>query len=153
MHPGTFAAAMMIGKYRLMTKSPSSSVDLDSSSEPAAAPRPLRKRRPARSDLAKQLKMAPANGAEPAPTLDLSTSMKPLLIGVGIGAALVGTAMAVRSRGARDGGVSPFHGPNAALAGALTKTALLAVARAMSGEAIRTVATRALLEVAEAWKA
>ena len=79
--------------------------------------------------------------------------MKPLLIGVGIGAALVGTAMAVRSRGDREGAISPFHGKNAALAGALTKTALLAVARAMSGEAVRSVATRALLEVAEAWKA
>jgi hypothetical protein len=79
--------------------------------------------------------------------------MKPLLIGVGIGAALVGTAMAMRSKGDREGGISPFHGPNSALAGALTKTALFAVARAMSGETLRTVATRALLEVAEAWKA
>ncbi len=123
------------------------------SSEPNAPPRPLRKRRAPRAALAKHLEVAPANSAEPTAALDLSTSMKPLLIGVGIGAALVGATMAVRSRSDREGAVSPFHGPNAALAGALTKTALLAVARAMSGEAIRTVATRALLEVAEAWKA
>jgi hypothetical protein len=78
--------------------------------------------------------------------------VKPILIGVGIGAALVGTAVALRSKS--DGSrLSPFHGPNAALAGALTKTALFALARVVSGQTVRTVATRALLEVAEAWKA
>lgn len=130
-----------------------SPLDVAPSSEAAPEPRPIRKRRAPRSALARPLKVAPANATEPANALDLSASMKPLLIGVGIGAALVGTAMAVRSRGDRDGVISPFHGKNAALAGALTKTALLAVARAVSGEAVRSVATRALLEVAEAWKA
>jgi len=132
-----------------MAKNASSSADFAASREPTPEPRPLRKRRAA---LARSLNMVPANSARDATSaLDLSP-VKPLLIGVGIGAALVGTAMALRSRADREG-LSPFHGPNSALAGALTKTALLAVARAMSGETIRTVATRALLEVAEAWKA
>jgi hypothetical protein len=76
-----------------------------------------------------------------------------LLIGVGIGAALVGTAVAVRSKSSRGESLSPFHGPNSALAGALTKTALFALARVVSGQTVRNVATRALLEVADAWKA
>ena len=103
---------------------------------------------------------AGANGAQPTALAShfdtisgehAGASFKPLLIGVGIGAALVGTAVVLRSKSEK--GVSPFHGPNAALAGALTKAALLAVARVVSGDTVRSVATRALLEVAEAWKA
>ena len=82
-----------------------------------------------------------------------SSSVKPLLIGVGIGAALVGTAVVMRSKSDRIASISPFHGPNSALAGALTKTALFALARVVSGQTVRAVATRALLEVADAWKA
>jgi|SRR5450432_2987429 hypothetical protein len=82
-----------------------------------------------------------------------SPSVKPLLIGVGIGAALVGTAVVMRSKSGRTERISPFHGRNSALAGALTKTALFALARVVSGQTVRAVATRALLEVADAWKA
>ncbi|HEY4107147.1 MAG TPA: hypothetical protein VGM44_24780 [Polyangiaceae bacterium] len=80
-----------------------------------------------------------------------ATALKPLLLGVGIGAALVGTAMLLRPKHEKGG--LPFHGPNAELAGALTKSALLAVARVVSGDSVRSAATRALLDIAEAWKA
>jgi hypothetical protein len=81
-----------------------------------------------------------------------ASSVKPLLIGVGIGAALVGTAVVMHSKSDRTVSISPFHGKNSALAGALTKTALFAIARMVSGQTVRNVATRALLEVADAWK-
>ena len=107
-------------------------------------------------DAARQQPIAFARAAVPlkAAVAELrALPVKPLLIGVGIGAALVGTAVAVRSKSDRGGSLSPFHGPNSALAGALTKTALFALARVVSGQTVRAVATRALLEVAEAWKA
>src|SRR5450432_3924704 len=45
-----------------------------------------------------------------------SSSVKPLLIGVGIGAALMGTAVVMRSKSDKASNISPFHGPNSALA-------------------------------------
>ncbi|HEY0462722.1 MAG TPA: hypothetical protein VGC79_00875 [Polyangiaceae bacterium] len=72
--------------------------------------------------------------------------MKPLLIGAGIGAALVGTVLAMSSK--RPAAGSPFVGMNQTL----TKTALVALARAVSGQTVRSVATSALLDVAEAMK-
>jgi hypothetical protein len=75
------------------------------------------------------------------------------LIGVGIGATLMGAAVVLRSRSDKSAQLSPFHGRNSALATALTKSALFALARMVSGQTVRAVATRALLEVAEAWKA
>lgn len=72
--------------------------------------------------------------------------MKPLLIGVGIGAALLGSALAVSSRRTSVG--SPFRGMNQTL----TKTALVALARVVSGQTVRSVTTSALLDVADAMK-
>jgi len=72
--------------------------------------------------------------------------MKPLLIGAGIGAALVGSALALNSK--RPSENSPFVGMNQTL----TKTALVALARVVSGHTVRSVATSALLDVADAMK-
>ena len=72
--------------------------------------------------------------------------MKPLLIGAGIGAALVGSALAVSSKRPSVG--SPFSGMNQTL----TKTALVALARVVSGHTVRSVATSALLDVAASMK-
>ncbi len=72
--------------------------------------------------------------------------VKPLLIGAGIGAALLGTALAVSSKRPSLG--SPFS----ALNQTLTKTALVALARVVSGQTVRSVATSALLDVADAMK-
>jgi hypothetical protein len=72
--------------------------------------------------------------------------MKPLLIGAGIGAALLGSALAVSSK--RPSLKSPFTGMNQTL----TKTALVALARVVSGQTVRSVATSALLDVADALK-
>lgn len=78
-----------------------------------------------------------------------SPALKPLLIGMGVGAALVGTAFAVRSK----------HSPlgrsftaNPELGSALTRTALIALARMVSGQTARSVASSALLEVARVLK-
>jgi hypothetical protein len=108
-----------------------------------------------RRDAAAQQPRAVERGATPlkAAVAELrAVPVKPLLIGVGIGAALMGTAVAVRSKSDKAGGLLRFHAANSALAGALTKTALFALARVVAGQTVRTVATRALLEVAEAWK-
>ncbi|MEI9949362.1 MAG: hypothetical protein WDO74_10365 [Pseudomonadota bacterium] len=72
--------------------------------------------------------------------------VKPLLIGAGIGAALLGSALAVSSKRPSTG--SPFTGMNPTLA----KTALVALARVVSGQTVRSVATSALLDVANALK-
>lgn len=76
--------------------------------------------------------------------------VKPLLVGVGIGAALLGTALAVGSRRSSLRGV--LAGSNPALSSALTRTALIAVARVVAGQTVRSVASSALLEVANALK-
>jgi hypothetical protein len=78
---------------------------------------------------------------------DLSTlPMKPLLIGAGIGAALFGAALAVTSKRTSDG--SLFTGMNQTL----TKSALVALAHVLSGQTVRSAATSALLDVADAMK-
>ncbi|HYQ45424.1 MAG TPA: hypothetical protein VER11_25735 [Polyangiaceae bacterium] len=69
----------------------------------------------------------------------------PLLIGAGIGVALLGAALAVTSRRRS---ASPLNAANPAL----TKAALVAVARVVSGHTVRSVAASALLDVAEAVK-
>jgi hypothetical protein len=71
--------------------------------------------------------------------------MKPLLIGAGIGAALVAALTASSNRRAHG---SPLSGMNRAL----TKTALVALARVVSGQTVRTVASSALLDVSDALK-
>ncbi len=77
---------------------------------------------------------------------ELSTlPLKPLLIGVGIGAALLGSALAVSSR-------RPSVRTTLNIQPTLAKTALIALARVVSGQTVRTVATSALLDVAEALK-
>lgn len=70
--------------------------------------------------------------------------VKPLLIGAGIGAALLGAALTVTAK--------RRPGASFALSPALTKTALVAAARVISGQTVRCVATTALLDVAEALK-
>jgi hypothetical protein len=117
------------------------------SSSPTQASK-ARKPRPLRAPAA-PLPPAPASASD---STQLST-VKPLLIGVGIGATLMGAAVVLHSRSEKSTQLSPFHGPNSALASALTKSALFALARMVSGQTVRSVATRALLEVAEAWKA
>lgn len=76
--------------------------------------------------------------------------VKPLLVGVGIGAALLGTALAARSKRNPLAGV--LAGANPALSSALTRTALVAIARVVGGQTVRSVASSALLEVANALK-
>jgi hypothetical protein len=73
--------------------------------------------------------------------------MKPLLIGAGIGAAVLGSAWVLSSK--RTSLASPFSGMNQTL----TRTAVTALARVVSGQTMRSVATSALLDVAEALKA
>jgi len=75
-----------------------------------------------------------------------SLPMKPLLIGAGIGAALCGAALATSSK--RSAIASSLSGVDRAL----TKTALVALARVVSGQTVRSVASSALLDVAEALK-
>jgi hypothetical protein len=77
---------------------------------------------------------------------ELSTlPMKPLLIGAGIGATLFGAALAVSSK-------RPIGSPLKGMNQTLTKTALVALARVVSGQTVRSVATSALLDVADAMK-
>ena len=76
-------------------------------------------------------------------------ALKPLLIGIGVGAALVGTAFAVRSK--RGAMALPFAA-NPELGAALTRTALTALARVVSGQTARSAASSALLEAANALK-
>jgi hypothetical protein len=71
--------------------------------------------------------------------------MKPLLIGAGIGAALFSAALAASKR---RGSLSQLSGVDRAL----TKTALVALARVVSGQTVRSVASSALLDVADALK-
>ena len=72
--------------------------------------------------------------------------MRPLLIGAGVGAALLGAALAVGSK--RPSAGATFAGMNQTLA----KTALVALARVVSGQTVRSVATSALLDVADTMK-
>ena len=76
--------------------------------------------------------------------------VKPLLIGMGIGAALFGTAMAARGR--RGPLHLPFSAPSPEVTSALTRSALVALARVVGGQNVRSVATSVLLEVADALK-
>jgi hypothetical protein len=71
--------------------------------------------------------------------------VKPLLIGAGIGAALLGAVLTLNSK--RQSTTFPFG-----LNQTLTKTALVALARVASGQTVRSVTTSALLDVAEALK-
>lgn len=78
---------------------------------------------------------------------ELSTlPLKPLLIGVGIGAGLFGSVWAMSSKRTASG--SPFTGMNQTL----TRTALIALSRVVSGQTVRSVASSALLDVADAMK-
>ncbi len=104
---------------------------------------------PARNGESKPRKRAPGTLARRAKAVagELSAlPMKPLLIGAGIGAALLGSALAVSSKRSSTG--SPFTGMNQTL----TKTVLVALARIVSGQTVRSVASSALLDVAEAMK-
>jgi len=112
----------------------------------------LAERQPRSSAVARESKprkRAPgalARRAKAAATELATLPMKPLLIGAGIGAALLGSAWAVSSK--RTSVASPFTGMNQTL----TRTALTALARVVSGQTVRSVASRALLDVADALK-
>ena len=105
---------------------------------------------PVRHGESKPRKPASATWARQAKTVTDELSglpAKPLLIGAGIGVALLGSAWAVSSRGRLPAG-SPFTGMNRTL----TRTALVALARVVSGQTVRSVAASALLDVASALK-
>ena len=73
---------------------------------------------------------------------------KPLLVGVGIGAALALTAVALGSRPAK----SPYIGPRApTVAGALTKTAVVFLARIVARKALVAAANQGARRLAGAW--
>jgi len=75
--------------------------------------------------------------------------VKPMLVGAGIGAALLGAALSLSSK--RQSTTLPLVGlPLVGLNRTLTKTALVALARVVSGQNVRSVTTSALLDVADA---
>jgi hypothetical protein len=77
--------------------------------------------------------------------------MKPVLVGAGIGAALLGAALSLSSK--RRSTTLPLVGlPLVGLNRTLTKTALVALARVVSGQTVRSATTSALLDVADALK-
>jgi hypothetical protein len=130
---------------------PKSSAPLEMVSDSATAPRVLKARRARARTQARSTSVFERGKTSAEHFLEgANPSMKPLLVGIGIGAALMGTALALRSK---KGGIALFSGEHAALAGSLTKTALLAVAGVVGGQPVRTVATQALLDVANAFKA
>jgi hypothetical protein len=88
----------------------------------------------------------------PAPTTTGVSSnafpTKPLLIGVGIGAALALTAVAVGSRPAK----SAYFGSNpTTVAGAFAKTAALLLARIVARKALAIAANQGARKLASAW--
>jgi hypothetical protein len=77
-----------------------------------------------------------------------SSSVKPMLIGVGVGAALGAAALLVGSQ-LQAGRPRRSSGPT--ITGMLAKAALLAVANAVAQRAVRMAADKAALTVADAW--
>ena len=73
---------------------------------------------------------------------------KPLLVGVGIGAALALTAVALVSRPAR----TPYFGPRpTTIAGAFTKTAVVLLARVVARRVVAAAAKQGARKLAGAW--
>jgi len=73
---------------------------------------------------------------------------KPLLLGVGIGAALALTAVAFGSRPARR---SYLGGTPPTVAGAFTKTAMVLLARVVARKALAAAANQGVRKLASAW--
>ena len=73
---------------------------------------------------------------------------KPLLVGVGIGAALAFTAVALGSRPAR---VSHFAARPPSVAGAFAKTAVVLLARVVARRALAAAANRGARRLANSW--
>jgi len=77
-----------------------------------------------------------------------SSSTKPLLLGVGIGAALALTAVALGSRPSKS---SYFSVRPPTIAGALTKTAAVLLARMVARKAFAAAANQGARKLASAW--
>ncbi|MEI9939540.1 MAG: hypothetical protein WDO69_20155 [Pseudomonadota bacterium] len=73
---------------------------------------------------------------------------KPLLIGVGLGAALALTAVALGSRPAKS---SSFGSRPPTIAGAFTKTAVVVLARIVARRALAAAAKQGARKLASAW--
>jgi hypothetical protein len=73
--------------------------------------------------------------------------VKPLLVGVGIGAALALTAVALGSRPAK----SAYFGSSPTVASAFAKTAALLVARIVARKALSAAANQGARKLASAW--
>lgn len=85
------------------------------------------------------------------PPNDLAVSafpIKPLLVGVGIGAALAFTAVALGSRPAR---ASHFGSRPPTVAGAFAKTAVVLLARVVARRALAAAANHGARKLAGAW--
>jgi hypothetical protein len=138
-------------RKRAMEKNTSSNGSPDSRSAQRTPKDPRRHGKVARQSAAKSGPDALSTHFDFSSALDRhGATLKPLLLGVGIGAALAGVALLLRPKHEK-GGLT-LGGPNAELAGKLTKSALLAFARVVSGDSLRSAATRALVEAAETWK-
>lgn len=89
-----------------------------------------------------------AQAVEPATTTAIvpaSSPVKPLLIGLGVGAAIGAAALALGSRARGN------HARSPSLGGVVVKATLLWFARAAAQRAVRIAADRAAVSVADAW--
>ncbi|MEI9949365.1 MAG: hypothetical protein WDO74_10380 [Pseudomonadota bacterium] len=107
-----------------------------------ARPKRARKPRAPNDGPSDSLTLAP-NGA---PSGGFPT--KPLLVGVGIGAALALTAVALGSRPAKPG---YFGSRQTTVAGAFTNTALALLARIVARKALAAAANQGARKLASAW--
>ena len=106
---------------------------------PLGVARP-RKRRPVTAPLAAAL-------VPPAVVEPHKSSLKPLLVGVGVGAALLLAAAALQSK-RRQARVQPASHAHSTLLGSLTKVAAVAVARIVAKAAARRIAAAAMRQLA-----
>ncbi|HKO50371.1 MAG TPA: hypothetical protein VJV79_21760 [Polyangiaceae bacterium] len=120
----------------------SKSATLESSSPSTTRPRRVRKPRPVKVDPTESSAFtASAKASAGFPT-------KPLLVGVGIGAALAFTAVALGSRPARS---TRFSSTPTTVAGAFAKTAALLLARVVARKALAAAANQGARKLASAW--
>ena len=77
------------------------------------------------------------------------SSLQPLLVGFGAGAALTLGVVAIRSRAGR--GRSALYGAQPTVTGALFKVALFGLARFAAQRVIDTLAKKAALKIGRAW--
>jgi hypothetical protein len=111
----------------------------------------LPKRAMSRSKRARKAQLhaeASAQALAPAAAPSTPFPTKPLMIGIGIGAALTLTAMKITSRPVRS---SYFAATPATVAGALTKTAAVFLARFVVRKALVAAANQGARKLAFAW--